>query len=185
MEEKNHNVAIPDEVVMSKIYSIRGSRVMLDRDLAELYEVETKQLKRAVTRNINRFPEDFMLKLSESEWKNLRYQIGTSSWGGVRYSPMAFTEQGVAMLSSVLNSKRAINVNIQIIRIFARMRDLLSSQKEILQKLQQLEEKDLEHDEKIMLIFEYLKQLEQSKQNETELKDRNRIGFKQAKSSEK
>ncbi|MHB1279172.1 MAG: ORF6N domain-containing protein [Bacteroidia bacterium] len=98
------NVAIPEEVIMNKIYFIRGHKVMLDRDLAELYGVETKQLKRQVRRNAARFPEDFMFELTAEELQNLRSQIDTSSWGGTRYDPMAFTEQGVAMLSSVLNS---------------------------------------------------------------------------------
>ncbi len=177
MTKKNLIVAIPDEVIMDKIYLIRGQKVMLDRDLAELYGVETKQLKRAVRRNISRFPEDFMFELSDAEFTDLRSQFGTSSWGGVRYAPMTFTEQGVAMLSSVLNSERAISVNIQIIRIFTRIRELLSTHKEILQKLELLEKKDIEQDEKIMLIFEYLKQLEKAKQVELDQKNRNPIGY--------
>ena len=169
---------LPDELVMSKIYVIRNVKVMLDSDLAELYEVETKQLKRAVKRNIKRFPDDFMFELTEIEFANLRSQFGTSSWGGVRYAPMAFTEQGVAMLSSVLNSERAIMVNITIIRVFTKMRKLVDSQKEILQKLEQIEKKNMEQDDKIMLIFEYLKQLEQTKQQELEQKNRTIIDFK-------
>ena len=106
---------IPNEVISNKIYLIRSQKVMLDKDLAELYAVETKQLKRQVRRNIERFPEDFMFELTEIESEILRSQIGTSSWGGNRYIPMAFTEQGVAMLSSVLSSPTAIKVNIQII----------------------------------------------------------------------
>ncbi len=172
---------IPDEVIMDKIYLIRGQKVMLDRDLAELYGVETKQLKRAVRRNISRFPEDFMFELSDAEFANLRSHFGTSSWGGVRYAPIIFTEQGVAMLSSVLNSERAISVNIQIIRIFTRMRKLLSTHKEILQKFELLDKKDIEQDEKIMLIFEYLKQLEKSNQEELDQKNRTPIGYKQNK----
>ena len=113
------------ETIAGKIYIIRGLNVMLDRDLAELYGVETKQLKRAVRRNIDRFPSDFMFDLTRDEFTNLRSHIGTSSWGGERYVPMAFTEQGVAMLSSVLNSKRAIQVNIQIIRTFTKFRHAL------------------------------------------------------------
>jgi len=105
---------IPVENITSKIFMIRNFKVMLDRDLADLYGVDTAQLKRAVRRNIDRFPEDFMFILKNQEVRNLRCQIGTSSWGGTRYIPMAFTEQGVAMLSTVLNSKRAIQVNIQI-----------------------------------------------------------------------
>jgi hypothetical protein len=127
-------VVIPDELIMSKIFLIRDKKVMLDNDLSELYEVETKQLKRSVRRNIKRFPEDFMFELTVKEFTNLRSQFGTSNWGGVRYVPMAFTEQGVAMLSSVLNSERAIAVNIQIIRLFTKMRELLSTHKDILQK---------------------------------------------------
>ena len=115
MQEKPIEVIIPEEVLMSKIFPIRSRKVILDKDLAELYNVETKQLKRAVRRHSNRFPEDFMFELSVKEFKSLRSQFGTSNWGGTRYTPMAFTEQGVAMLSSVLNSDRAIKVNIQII----------------------------------------------------------------------
>jgi phage regulator Rha-like protein len=152
-------IAIADEVVMNKIYLIREHKVMLDRDLAELYGVETKQLKRAVKRNIDRFPEDFMFELDDQEFENLRSQFGTSSWGGVRYAPMAFTEQGVAMLSSVLNSKRAIAVNIQIIRVFTKMRQLLMTHKDILLKLEKLEGKTDKHDENFKIVFDYLKEL--------------------------
>jgi hypothetical protein len=113
---------VPIERITSKIYLIRGMKVMLDRDLAELYDVETKVLKQAVRRNIDRFPEDFMFELSKEEFKNLRSQFVTSSWGGVRYRPYAFTEQGVAMLSSVLKSERGIRVNIQIMRAFIKLR---------------------------------------------------------------
>ena len=179
MEGSISNINIADEIVMAKIYVIRGIRVMLDKDLAELYQVETKQLKRAVRRNSGRFPDDFMFELSLKEFDNLRYQFGTSGWESVRYAPLAFSEQGVAMLSSVLNSEHAIRVNIQIMRIFTKMRDLISSQKEILQKLEQLEKKDLEQDETIILIFEYLKKLKQTKLDESEFKNRKRIGFKQ------
>jgi hypothetical protein len=126
-------------------------------DLAELYGVETKQLKRAVKRNIDRFPEDFMFELNDQEFESLKSQIGTTGWGGVRYAPMAFTEQGVAMLSGVLNSKRAIEVNIQIIRIFTRLREMVLTHKDILLKLEQLEKKTLRQD--IKLIFKYLKEL--------------------------
>ena len=172
------HIAIPDEIVMSKIYVIRNIKVMIDRDLAELYGVETKNLKRAVRRNIDRFPEDFMFELTDIEFSNLRCQFGTSSQGGVRYSPMAFTEQGVAMLSSVLTSERAITVNIRIIRIFTKLRELLTTHKEILQKFEAIEKKDIKQDEKIIMIFNYLRQLESSKQEEEEYKNRPRIGFK-------
>jgi len=168
---------VPAEVIMSKIYMIRKMKVMLDMDLALLYGVETKQLKRAVSRNIDRSPSDFMFRLSTKEFENLRCQIGTSSWGGVRYNPMAFTEQGVAMLSSVLNSYRAILVNIQILRIFTRMRELLLAHKDIIEKLTLMEHKLANHDDNILLIFEYLKQLDQAKQQQDEQSKRKMIGF--------
>lgn len=126
---------------------------MLDLDLANLYGVTTKRLKEQVRRNINRFPEDFMFILTNEEFKNLRSQFATSSWGGSRYEHMVFTEQGVAMLSSILNSDRAIMVNVQIIRVFTRLRTMVESHKEILKKLEILERKDSEQDENITLIF--------------------------------
>jgi len=110
------SLQLREEIIASAIHFLRGEKVMLDLDLAVLYGVETKQLKRAVKRNIERFPSDFMFELTRAEFENLRRQFGTSSWGGTRYPPYAFTEQGVAMLSSVLRSKRAIDVNIAIIR---------------------------------------------------------------------
>ena len=115
-------------VIQNKIYEIRGRKVMLDVDLAEMYQVETKRLKEQVRRNIERFPDDFMFELTRQEWENLRSQIATSSWGGTRYLPFVFTEQGVAMLSSVLNSKLAIAVNISIMRAFIAIRQLVVSQ---------------------------------------------------------
>jgi phage regulator Rha-like protein len=171
---------LPDEVILAKIYLIRGSKVMLDRDLAILYGVETKRLKEAVKRNLSRFPEDFMFELSKEELADLRNQFGTtnSERKGLRIAPFAFTEYGLLMLASVLNSERAIQINIQIVRIFTRMRTMIESHKDILRKLEQLEKKDLELDEKVTLIFEYLKELEKSKQEETYLKQRKRIGFK-------
>jgi hypothetical protein len=179
-----NNLTIPkEESISSLIYIIRGEKVMLDFDLANLYGVETKRLKEQVRRNINRFPKDFMFVITFEEFKILRSQIATSSWGGSRYSPMVFTEQGVAMLSSILNSERAISVNIQIIRVFTRMRAMIESHKDILRKLEILEKKDIELDEKVTLIFEYLKELEQTKQEETEFKHRKRIGFKTNNSS--
>ena len=144
------------ENITSKIFMIRGLKVMIDRDLAELYGVETKQLKRAVRRNIDRFPTDFMFELINDEIENLRCQIGTSSWGGSRYVPMAFTEQGVAMLSTVLNSKRAIQVNIQIIRTFTRLRQMMTGHEELKNKIEEMEEK---YDEQFRIVFEAIKQL--------------------------
>jgi hypothetical protein len=176
----NELPTLPDETIINKIYVIRGKKVMLDRDLAELYGVETRMLNQAVRRNIKRFPGDFMFLLSPEEMENWKSQIVISNREkmGLRKPPLAFTEQGVAMLSSVLNSDRAIIVNIQIIRVFTKMRELLATHKEILLKLEQLEKKDIEQDGKIMLIFEYLKQLEKAKQEELEHRNRPKIGFK-------
>lgn len=165
--------SIVEEEVVSKIYLIRDKKVMLDFDLAALYGVETKQLKRQVKRNPERFPKDFMFTLTNKEFDNLRSQIGASSWGGTRYMPMAFTEQGVSMLSSVLNSPTAIEVNIQIIRIFTKMKEMLLTHKDILLKMQKVETKLTGHDQDIKLIFEYLKKL----LNPPQL-PRKRIGFK-------
>ena len=163
-----------DEKIINKIYLIRGKKVMLDFELAELYLVETKQLKRQVKRNPERFPGDFMFQLITKEFENLRSQIGASSWGGTRYLPMVFTEQGVAMLSSVLNSSTAIEVNIQIIRIFTKMKEMLLTNKDILLKLQKIETKLLAHDDDIKLIFDYLKKL----LDPIPAAPRKRIGFK-------
>ena len=169
MAVKGSPVSIPDEVIMSKIYLIRGRKVMLDRDLAELYTVDTKQLKRAVRRNIERFPEDFMFEMTKKELENWRYQFGTSITDkmGLRYPPFCFTEHGVLMLSSVLNSDRAIKVNIQIIRIFTKIRELLLARKDILLQVEKMQQKIAEHDNNILLIFEYIKELEQEKQQKT------------------
>jgi len=150
---------VSDEIVISKIFLLRGVKVMLDFDLAALYGTETKQLKRAVRRNIERFPEDFMFELNDSEIENLRCQFGTSSWGGTRYRPMAFTEQGVAMLSSILKSPQAVAVNIQIIRVFTRMRQLLVTQKDILLKLEALEKTVGKHNRDFETVFAYLREL--------------------------
>ncbi len=179
--DSNHNVKLPDEVIMSKIYLIRGKKVMIDRDLAELYEVETRTLKQHVKRNIERFPEDFMFELTRDEFNNLRSQFVISSWGGLRYMPMAFTEQGVAMLSSILNSKQAIFVNIKIIRVFTKMRELIYTHKEILKKLEQLEKKDSDQDKKILIIFKYLNHLKKARQDGLNYKNRKKIGFKREK----
>jgi len=147
---------IPQEIIENKILLIRGKKIMLDMDLARLYGIETKTFNRAVKRNLERFPEEFMFQLNQSETKNLRYQIGTSSWGGRRYLPYAFTEYGVAMLSSVLNSKKAIQVNIQIIKTFVRLRELIVSNKELRQKIEELEKKN---EKKFKVIFDVIRRL--------------------------
>lgn len=150
---------VADEMIVTKIYYFRGYKVMLDGDLADLYEVPTKRLNEQVKRNIGRFPGDFMFQLAETEFENLRSQNAASSWGGRRVAPFAFTEHGVLMLSSVLSSERAISVNIQIMRIYAKMREMLMTNQEIFLKLEQLERKVDGHDEDIQVIFAALKQL--------------------------
>ena len=161
MAESIKSIVVAEEAIVSKIYLIRGQKVMIDRDLSELYGVETKQLKRQVRRNIDRFPEDFMFELSDEELQEWRSQIGTSNEGdkmGLRYAPYVFTEQGVAMLSSVLNSERAIKVNIQIMRIYTKMLEMLKTNQEILWKLDQLERQTLRNTEDIQVVFDQLKQ---------------------------
>jgi phage regulator Rha-like protein len=147
------------EVIEHKILLIREQKVLLDNDLASLYGVATMALNQAVSRNISRFPSDFMFQLTESEFKNLKFQFGTSSWGGTRKKPYAFTEQGVAMLSSVLRSERAVQVNIAIMRAFVKLREIISTHKELAQKLKELEYKIESHDEQITAIFEAINQL--------------------------
>ena len=157
---------IPQEIIERKIYLVRGRKVILDSELAKLYGVPTKRLKEQVKRNIKRFPEDFMLELTMEEFEILRSQFATSRWGGERYLPYAFTEQGVAMLSSVLNSERAIEVNIAIMRAFVRLREILLTHKDLASKIAALELKyknhDMrfsEYDKHIMAIFEAIKKL--------------------------
>ncbi len=160
MAQNKYKPVIPNALITNKIFVIRDKKVILDSDLAELYDVETRRLNEQVKRNIDRFPADFMFQLSQEEFEHLKSQFATSSWGGRRKLPFAFTEQGVAMLSGVLHSDRAIKVNIQIMRVFTRMRTLLEAHKEILKKLDHLESREIKQDEKIILIFEYLMQLE-------------------------
>lgn len=174
------DIMLPEEVILNKIYFIRGEKVMLDRDLAELYGVETRVLNQAVRRNEKRFPEDFMFQMTREEMENWKSQIviSNSEKMGLRKPPLVFTEQGVAMLSSILNSEIAILVNIQIIRTFTKIRKLALTHKDILLKLEQLIKNDAEQDNKIMLIFEYLKQFEEAKQQQLEQENRLLIGYK-------
>lgn len=173
---KNETVlTIPDEMVMNKIYIIRGHKVMLDSDLADLYQVETKQLKRQVKRNIERFPDDFMVELTKEESDSLRSQIGTLKRGEhSKFLPFAFTEHGVLMLSSVLNSPKAIQVNIQIMRIFTRIRQMLTDNTELRLAIEKLERKTDNHDKNIELVFKYLDELLEKKENP---KPRTQIGY--------
>jgi len=148
---------VPVELIASKIYLIRGIKVMLDKDLAELYGVETKRLKEQVRRNIERFPQDFMFELTKEEYQALRSQIATLKRGQhSKYAPFAFTEHGVLMLSSVLNSERAIQVNIQIMRTFTKLREMLSTHKDLKRKIEFIEKK---YDEQFQIVFEAIKQL--------------------------
>jgi hypothetical protein len=162
--------------VINMIFLIRGQKVMIDKDLASLYGVETKQLKRAVRRNADRFPDDFMFMITIKELDSLRCQNDTSRWGGVRYSPMVFTEQGVAMLSTVLNSDQAIKINITIIRAFVQFRKLIESNNKLSQKIEELEKTVNSHDEHIRVIFEAIRQL--IEQKEEPPVQRNPIGYR-------
>ena len=174
---------LSEDLILSKIYFIRNEKVMLDRDLAELYGVETKYLKRQVRRNSLRFPIDFMFELTDKELKIWRSQFVTSKDDkmGLRYAPFAFTEDGVAQLSTVLNSDVAIKVNIQIIRMFSRIRKIALTHSEIFLKLERIEQLGLKHDKQIELIFKYLKQFEKACKEEIEIENRPRIGFKPTK----
>jgi hypothetical protein len=150
------NKIIPNEIIENKIYLIRGKKVMFDTDLARLYGVATGNLNKAVKRNIERFPKDFMFQLTRNELLNLIFHFGTSSWGGTRKLPYAFTEQGIAMLSSVLKSKTAIRVNIQIMRTFTKIREMIVSNKVLRGKIEALESK---YDGQFKLVFEAIKRL--------------------------
>ncbi|PCJ28081.1 MAG: DNA-binding protein [Flavobacteriales bacterium] len=166
-------VVVPQEVIESKIYLIREQKVMLDSDLAELYQVETKRLNEQVKRNSMRFPIDFMFQLTEKEWENLKSQFATSSRGGRRTLPYVFTEHGVLMLSSVLNSERAIVVNINIMRVYTKIKEMLLTHKDLLLKMEEMEQKVIGQDEKIQTIFNYLKQFITDQET-----PREKIGFK-------
>jgi phage regulator Rha-like protein len=186
MKKVENTVLIADEVILNKIIIIRNLRVMIDSDMAELYGVSTKRLNEAVKRNQTRFPTDFMFQLTQSEkdelvaicdhLKKLKYSP---------YLPFVFTEHGAVMLASVLNSERAIHVNIQIVRIFNKMREILLSHKDLLLEIQKINSKLTDHEDKILLVFEYLKQFEQSKNQELDQQNRPEIGFKQGSLYEK
>jgi hypothetical protein len=164
---------IPAEFIEKKIYLIRGHKVMLDRDLAGLYGIGTRDLNKAVTRNLDRFPEDFMLKLNKDEFNSLMFQIGTSKRGGTRKMPRAFTEQGIAMLSSVLKSKKSVQINIMIMRAFVKLRQLISSHRELARRIEELEKRYSRHELEITTVFKLLKQIMAPPQD----KPVKRIGF--------
>lgn len=171
----NKAVSITETLIESKIYLIRGQKIMLDLDLAEMYDVATKVLKQAVRRNIERFPEDFMFEMTEEELANWRSHFVTSNSlkMGLRYKPFCFTEHGVLMLSSVLRSDRAVQVNIQIMRVYSKMKELLLMNKDILMRLEKLEKNSDKHDKEIKLIFDSIKRLIAQPIERTQ-----RIGFK-------
>lgn len=171
--EKHDKKFVSDEIVIDKIYWIRNQKVMLDQDLAELYGIQTKRLNEQVKRNRERFPDDFMFELTEEEYLNLMSQFATSSWGGRRNRPYAFTEHGVLMLSSVLNSKRAIEVNVQIMRVYIKIREMLLANKDLFIRVEQVEKNLVKHDHNIELLFKYFgKFLQQDDQ------PREKIGYK-------
>ncbi len=179
-------VAIADDVLANKIYEFRGQKVMLDSDLAELYGVETRVLNQSVNRNIDRFPKDFMFQLSKDEWENLKSQTVISSWGGRRKEPLVFTEHGVLMLSSILNSRQAIQINIQIMRIFTKLRQYFSDNTEIKMEIaeikytvEQIAKKQKGHDQNIELLFEYIDRLQEKQDTSPAAsKVKKVIGFK-------
>ena len=175
MTEQQQGITLSENLVATKIYLIRDKRVMLDKDLAELYEVETRALNQAVSRNIERFPEAFMFQLNPQEFEILKSQFVTSSWGGTRKLPYAFTEQGVAMLSSVLRSRKAIQVNIQIMLVFTKVREMLVDTLGLRLDIEVIKKKLENQDKNIDLVFNYLDELMEKQENP---KPRNQIGFK-------
>lgn len=175
MAKKEHLMIVPDEVVIHKIYFIRNQKVMLDKDLAELYQVETKVLNQQVKRNLKRFPDDFMFQLTVAEFENLKSQIVTSSWGGIRKLPLVFTEQGLAMLSGILNSDRAIAVNIQIMRVFTKVRNMLTDNTELRLEIEKIKKKLDNQDKNMEIVFRYLDELIEKKENPA---PRQKIGYR-------
>jgi phage regulator Rha-like protein len=170
-------ITIPEQIITNKIYLIREQKVMLDRDLAELYGVETKVLKQAVRRNIKRFPEDFMFEMTKEELVLWRSQFATTSEDkkGLRYAPFCFTEQGVTMLSCILNSERAIEVNIRIIRVFTKLREMITDNLSVKLEIEEIKKKLTNHSKNIELVFTYLDELIEKKDNE---KPRTKVGYK-------
>ena len=170
---------VAEQKILNRIYVVRGQKVMIDEDLAKMYQVETRRLNEQVKRNANRFPKDFMFTLTENEYESLKSQNATSSWGGRRKSPNAFTEQGVAMLSSILNSDTAIEVNIRIIRVFTKLKEYALTHKEILKQLAVLEKEVKGNSKDIENIFMVLKELIEKQRTPPSALPRNKIGFKQ------
>ncbi len=176
MAKKNLQLLVMEQKILNRIYVIRNQKIMLDEDLAAMYNVETKRLNEQVKRNANRFPKDFMFTLTAREFENLKSQNATSNWGGRRKLPNAFTEQGIAMLSGILNSDVAIEVNIRIIRVFTKLREYVLTHKEILLQLAKMEKEVKGNSKDIENIFLVLKELVEKHRNPI---PRNKIGFKQ------
>ena len=172
-----NQIMLPEATIISKIFLIRGKKIILDRDLANFYGIETRRLKEQVRRNPERFPEDFMIEFTKEELENFRKQFGNSNKEimGLRIPPFAFTEHGILMLASVLNTERAIQVNIQLVRIFNKMREMLQSNKELIVELEQLRDKINDHDNKFILIFDYLKQFDKNRKQQLNQTSRKRI----------
>jgi ORF6N domain len=171
----NSLIIIPNEIISNRIYFIRNQKVMLDFDLAELFNVETKRLKEQVKRNITKFPNHFMFQLDENEFEILRSQFATSSWGGARYLPMAFTEHGILQLSNVIKSERATQMSIKIIEIFVSMREYLTENLTTKLEIEEIKKKLINHDKNIELVFSYLDELMDKKEKQVE---RTKIGYK-------
>ncbi len=175
MAKKELQALVAEQKILNRIYVVRGQKIMIDEDLAEMYGVQTRRLNEQVKRNIKRFPKDFMFALTQKEFQNLKSQNATSNWGGRRKLPNAFTEQGIAMLSSILNSDTAIEVNIRVIRVFTRLREYALTHKEILLQLAKLEKEVKGNSKDIENIFMVLKEL---LEKESKPATRNKIGFK-------
>lgn len=176
MAKRELQALVAEQKILNRIYFVRSQKIMLDQDLADMYKVETKRLNEQVKRNLKRFPKDFMFTLTKKEFDNLKSQFATSSWGGRRTLPYAFTEQGVAMLSSILNSDVAIDVNIKIIRVFTKLREHALTHKEILLQLSNLEKEVKSNSKDIVNIFTIIKELLEKDKKPS---PRNKIGFKQ------
>ena len=176
MSGETNGSLVPDEIIMNKIYYIRGQKVMLDSDLAELYGVETRRLNEQVARNADRFPEDFMFRLNENEFESLMSQFATSKRGGRRKLPYMFTEHGVLMLSSILNSKQAIQVNIQVMRIFTRIRQMFVDNTEIRLEIEKIKNKLDNQNKNMEIVFKYLDELLEKQERPNP--PRKRIGYK-------
>ncbi|MBN2864120.1 MAG: ORF6N domain-containing protein [Bacteroidales bacterium] len=179
MNRVKTNILIAEEIIIGKIFTVRGKQVMLSQDLADLYQVDTKALNQQVKRNKGKFPESYMFQLTKEEYARIRSQNVTLKRGQhAKYMPYAFTEHGILMLSSVLNSERADKVSMIIVETSIKLREIFFLNKDVLHQLEKVQSKLTEHDNQLTIIFEYIKQLEQIKQDEEDFKNRKRIGFK-------